>query len=153
MSLTPRRPIQHLTINCTECGAVTVRFESFVGDGPVFQLVGTKLSEIMAFMSAAPDVVLCTACQQKRALAERNRKQLRRERILEQMELRPPPQEDVNEPARYPLKLERRRKDPQQAPEEKATNNWQTRRAVSNREKRAVSESAIPFICLFNSQD
>lgn len=141
MSLSARRPTQFLNINCTDCGVVTVRFESFVGDGPVFQMVGTKLSEIMAFMSAAPEVVLCSACQEKRALAEKNRKQLQRERILKQMELPPPPREDVEEPARYPLKLERQRKDPQ---DEKGTKNWLPRRAVSNREKNTTSEYFIP---------
>jgi len=142
MSLSSRRPTQYLNINCTDCGVVTVRFESFVGDGPVFQMVGTKLSEIMAFVSQLPDVVLCTACQEKRGLAEKNRKQLQRERLLKQMELPSmAPQEDVDKPARYPLKSER---------EDKASKNWLPRRAASAREKNPASQSFAP---LYRSSD
>jgi hypothetical protein len=144
MSLNSRRPTQYLNINCSDCGVATVRFESFVGDGPVFQMVGTKLSEIMAFMSTVPDVVLCTACQEKRASAETSRKQLQRERILQQMALPPPAQHDIGEPARYPLTLERRRPNPQAAQEEKSTKNWLPRRTVSHREKNTVLGSVIP---------
>jgi len=135
MSLSSRRPTQSLNINCTDCGVVTVRFESFVGDGPVFQMVGTKLSEILAVVSRAPDVVLCATCQEKRGSAETNRKQLQRERLLKQMELpSTTPQENVDRPARYPLKPER---------EDKASTNWLPRRAASNRERNTASQSFI----------
>jgi hypothetical protein len=144
MSLSSRRPTQYLNINCSDCGVATVRFESFVGDGPVFQMVGTKLSEIMAFMSTAPDVVLCTACQEKRVSAETTRKQLQRERILQHMALPPPAQQDVEGPARYPLTMERRHPNPQAAQEEKATKSWLPRRTVSHRDKNAVPGSVIP---------
>jgi len=143
MSLNSRRPTQYLNINCSDCGVATVRFESFIGDGPVFQMVGTKLSEIMAFMSTAPDVVLCTDCQEKHASAETTRKQLQRNRVLQQMSLPSPPQQNVEEPARYPLTLERRHPSSQAAQEEKATKKWLPRRAVSHRE-RDIPGSVIP---------
>jgi len=85
--MSSRRPTQRLNIHCSNCGAVTVRFESFVVDGTVFEMVGQKLSEMLSFISTSPEAVLCTACTEEAAAEAENRRLEQRERIRQQMEL------------------------------------------------------------------
>jgi hypothetical protein len=89
MSSSSRRPAQHLNIHCNNCGAVIVRFESFVADGAVYEMVGTKLSEMISFISASPNSVLCSDCVEQAAAEAECRRLKQRERIRQQMELTP----------------------------------------------------------------
>src|ERR1700737_2535511 len=95
-----RRPTQQLNIACNDCGAITVRFESFVADGAIFEMVGNKLSEMMAFLSASPELVRCTSCTEKAVAAAEAHRQRERDRIRQQMELKPS-SEPHAQPAMY----------------------------------------------------
>ena len=149
MAFTTRRPTQHLNINCSDCGALTVKFESFVADGTVFEIVGKKLSEMMAFISASPDVVLCTACTAKAASEEQERRNRQRERIMQQMELPPTaPVVDPERPAIYPKsqpKLQRRETKGKAEQENRVveTAKHKPRRAFSGREKPTTSRYPV----------
>jgi hypothetical protein len=104
MAFTARRPTQQLNIHCSNCGAITVHFESFIADGQIFEMVGTKLSEILAFMSTTPDVVLCEPCTALAAQESKNRWNAERDRIMREMELpdlNGTPRNDHEQPARY----------------------------------------------------
>jgi len=89
MSFSSRRPTQQLNIRCSKCGSPVVKFESFVSEGEIFEMVGTKLSEMMAFIHAAPESILCTSCTTKAAEDAALQRQLERERIYRRMEMRP----------------------------------------------------------------
>jgi len=82
-----RRPTQQLNIRCSRCGVVTVRFESWVADGHVFEMVGNKLSEMMAFLSVNNSQVLCTPCSELAITEAEERRRQERERVRQQMEL------------------------------------------------------------------
>jgi len=145
MTFNTRRPTQHLNINCSDCGVLTVRFESFVADGHIFEMVGNKLSEMMAFISASPDVVLCTACTEKAASEAENRRNRQRELLMKQMELRPsaaPTNPDPEQPALYVQTKSQRREAQARTEREKEaveTVKPRPRRAVSSREKATTS--------------
>jgi hypothetical protein len=95
------RPTQQLNLHCSNCGDVTVRFESWVADGQIFEMVGTKLSEMLAFLSASPDIVLCSNCADNEAVEKENRRLKERERIMQQMELPPSTAVAGAKPAMY----------------------------------------------------
>jgi len=114
-----------------------VRFESFVADGLISEMVGQKLSEMIAFISASPDIILCSACTEKAAVEAQNRRNRRRDRILQQMELRPtaPADPDPEQPAIYPqTRLQRRETKARHEREEVETIRPIPRRAFSKRE-------------------
>ena len=114
-----------------------MRFESFVAEGVIFEMVGNKLSEMIAFISASPGVILCTACTEKVALEEQNRRQRKRERIMQQMELRPtaPADPDPEQPAIYPqARLQRKETKTRAERDEVETIRPIPRRAFSQRE-------------------
>ena len=136
MSFSSRRPTQHLNIRCSNCGVITVRFESFVADGLIFEMVGNKLSEMIAFISASPDVILCSACTEKAAVEEQNRRHRKREQIMHQMELRPavPADPDPEQPAIYPQTRLQRKETKVRAEREVETIRPIPRRAFSQRE-------------------
>jgi len=81
-----RRPTQHLNIHCSRCGIVTVRFESWVAEGNVFEMVGHKLSEMMAFLSINNSQVLCTPCAALAASEAEDRRLREKNRIRQQLE-------------------------------------------------------------------
>jgi hypothetical protein len=139
MSFGSRRPTQHLNIRCSNCGVITVRFESFVADGLVFEMVGNKLSEMIAFISASPDVILCSACTEKATAEEQNRRQRKREQIMQQMELRPTvlvdPEPEPEPAAMYPqTRLKRKETKARAEREQVETLRPIPRRAFSQRE-------------------
>jgi hypothetical protein len=101
MSFGSRRPTQQLNIACNDCGTITVRFESFVADGAIFEMVGTKLSEMMAFLSASPELVRCTACTERAVADSEYRRQQERDRIRRQMEVQPLSPGPHDQPAMY----------------------------------------------------
>jgi hypothetical protein len=108
MAFTPRRPTQQLNIHCSNCGAVTVHFDSYISDGAIFEMVSTKLSEILAFTSASPDDVLCEPCASQIVRDTQNRRIEQRDQIVRQMEMEfgmssaPGPRADrLQGPARY----------------------------------------------------
>jgi len=81
------RPTQQLNIHCSRCGDVTIRFESWVAEGQIFEMVGNKLSEMLSFLSASPDIVLCSKCTADIAAEAENRRLRQRDRIRQQMEI------------------------------------------------------------------
>ena len=81
------RPTQQLNIHCSRCGDTTIRFESWVAEGQIFEMVGNKLSEMLSFLSASPDIVLCSKCTADVAAEAENRRLQQRERIRQQMAL------------------------------------------------------------------
>jgi len=81
------RPTQQLNIHCSRCGDTTIRFESWVAEGQIFEMVGNKLSEMLSFLSASPDTVLCSKCTADVAAEAENRRLRQRERIRQQMEI------------------------------------------------------------------
>jgi uncharacterized Zn finger protein (UPF0148 family) len=83
------RPTQQLNIHCSRCGDTTVRFESWVAEGQIFEMVGNKLSEMFSFLSASPDIVLCSKCTADVAAEAEDRRQQQRNRIRQQMEIAP----------------------------------------------------------------
>lgn len=83
------RPTQQLNIHCSRCGDTTIRFESWVAEGQIFEMVGNKLSEMLSFLSASPDIVLCSKCTADVAAEAENRRRRQRERIRQQMEINP----------------------------------------------------------------
>jgi hypothetical protein len=97
------RPTQQLNIHCSRCGDTTIRFESWVAEGQIFEMVGNKLSEMFSFLSASPDIVLCSKCTADVAAETENRRLRQRDRLRQQMEL--PPRTDgpvtSTEPATY----------------------------------------------------
>lgn len=95
------RPTQQLNLNCSNCGDVTVRFESWVADGEIFEMVGTKLSEMLSFLSASPEVVLCTKCAELEAAEKETRRLKERDRIMQQMQLPPSTAVAGAQPAMY----------------------------------------------------
>jgi hypothetical protein len=97
------RPTQQLNIHCSKCGDVTIRFESWVAEGQIFEMVGNKLSEMLSFLSASPDIVLCSKCTADAAAEAQNRRQRQRDRIRQQMEVGPSTSGRVTstEPATY----------------------------------------------------
>ena len=116
-----------------------MRFESFVADGLVFEMVGKKLSEMIAFISASPDVILCTACTEKAAVEEQNRRHRKREQIMHQMALRPTvaadPEPEPEQPAMYPqTRLQRKETKARAEREQMETIRPIPRRAFSQRE-------------------
>ena len=138
MSFGPRRPTQQLNIHCSKCGSVTVRFESFVADGDVFEMVGNKLSEMLAFISASPEVVLCSECTAK-ADAEAEERRLRlRDKVRRQMEPTPFAPTASEQPALYPQSNGPKRESklpPVRSEKEVNTDGPTPRRAVSTREQ------------------
>jgi hypothetical protein len=111
-----------------------------VADGHIFEMVGSKLSEMMAFISASPEVVLCTACTTKAASEAETRRLKKRERIQQQMELRPaastvPEVSDL--PATYPQAGSQRKRDSKvqaNSQDDVVTIRPEPRRAFSTRE-------------------
>lgn len=107
-------------------------------------MVGHKLSEMMAFISASPDVVLCSACTAKAASEAQSRRNRQRERIMQQMELRPTAPVDSDQPALYSRTKSQRRESKAKADKEKEKEVVETvkpvpRRAFSTREKATSS--------------
>jgi len=138
MSFGSRRPTQQLNIHCSKCGGVTVRFESFVADGVVFEMVGNKLSEMMAFISASPEVVLCSECTAK-AEAEAEERRLRlRDKVRRQMEPKPSAPAILEQPASY-LQSNGQRKESKllrvRSKKEVDNDRLTPRRAASTRER------------------
>jgi hypothetical protein len=64
-------------------------------------MVGTKLSEMLAFLSASPDIVLCSKCADNEAVEKENRRLKERERIMQQMALPPSTAVAGAQPATY----------------------------------------------------
>lgn len=111
-----------------------------MADGHIFEMVGTKLSEMMAFISASPEAVLCTACSTQAASEAETRRLRKRERIQQQMELRttaPVVPEVSDLPATYPQRDSLRKRDSRvqaNGQDEVVTIRPEPRRAFSSRE-------------------
>jgi hypothetical protein len=101
MDFKSRKPTQQLTIYCKDCGNSVVRFESFVAEGSVFEKVGQKLSELMAFVTASPEAVRCSLCIARLASENQNRRLVERDRLRQQMELPPAPLNSLEQPATF----------------------------------------------------
>jgi hypothetical protein len=88
-------------LRCNDCGVVIVKFESWIADGLIFEMVGTKLSEMIACLSASPEVVLCPRCVELAAQEAKDRRLRDRERVRQEMELPPTQMSASEEPATY----------------------------------------------------
>lgn len=135
-----RRPTQQLNIHCSNCRAVTVRFESFAADGVVFEMLGQKLSEMMSFISASPEVVLCSTCAAQAAAEAENRRLQHRDRLIQQLEIRPTastPTSTSEQPATYATANTRSKASKLQHKSQREGEAIRPlpRRAVSNREQ------------------
>ena len=104
----------------------------------MFEMVGNKLSEMMAFISASPEEVLCSECTAK-AEAEAEARRLRlREKVRRQMELKPSATEISEQPASYfPSNVQRKESKLQRVGSKKEVDKDvpKARRAISTREQ------------------
>jgi hypothetical protein len=107
-------------------------------------MVGTKLSEMMAFIQAAPESILCTSCTAKAAEDAALQRQLERERIYRRMEMRPdhPQAENIQQMA-YGQPATLRKRDANK--KESGFLRLLPRRAVSTTER----NSSVPTYVLF----
>jgi hypothetical protein len=101
-------------------------------------MVGNKLSEMMAFISASPEVVLCSECTAK-AEAEAEERRLRlRDKVRRQMEPKPSAPTILEQPASYPQSNGQRKESKllrARSKKEVDGNGLTPRRAVSTREQ------------------
>src|ERR1700736_2914656 len=60
-----KHPKQELNMSCSLCGKPAIIFESFISSGALYELVGAKVSEMMAFLASNSENVRCLSCAQK----------------------------------------------------------------------------------------
>jgi hypothetical protein len=98
-------------------------------------MVGNKLSEMMAFISASPEVVLCSECTAK-AEAEAEERRLRlRDKVRRQMEPKPSAPAILEQPASYPQSNGQNKLLRARSKKEVDKDGLTPRRAVSTREQ------------------